>query len=146
VGARKKSEDQSHALGCAPSVVMPRQIEAERATLPSSGHAGLASAECMAPVAELLAAPECPQAWGVHRGGVGPKETDQRSFSDGPRDLRGGRVAARPRARKKALEGAMMPLDYLLGIMRDKDPDARSRLEAAKPLPLTVTPALARPN
>jgi hypothetical protein len=26
----------------------------------------------------------------------------------------------------------MMPLDYLLGIMRDKDHDARSRLDAAK--------------
>jgi hypothetical protein len=26
----------------------------------------------------------------------------------------------------------MMPLDYLLGIMRDEDQDARSRLDAAK--------------
>jgi hypothetical protein len=26
----------------------------------------------------------------------------------------------------------MMPLDYLLGIMRDKDQDARSRLDAAR--------------
>jgi hypothetical protein len=42
VGARKKSEDQPHAqLAYAPGVEMPRQIEAERATVPSSGGAGL---------------------------------------------------------------------------------------------------------
>jgi BRCT domain type II-containing protein len=35
-------------------------------------------------------------------------------------------------ARKKAAEGGMMPLDYLLGIMRDEDQDSRSRLDAAK--------------
>ena len=35
-------------------------------------------------------------------------------------------------ARTKAMEGGMMPLDYLLGIMRDEDHDARSRLDAAK--------------
>jgi hypothetical protein len=40
VGARKKSEDQPHALGYAPGVEMPRQIEAERVTVPSSGGAG----------------------------------------------------------------------------------------------------------
>jgi hypothetical protein len=40
VGARKKSEDQPHALGYAPGVAMPRQIEAERAAVPSSGGAG----------------------------------------------------------------------------------------------------------
>ena len=40
VGVRKKSEVQPHALGYAPGVAMPRQIEAERATLPSSGRAG----------------------------------------------------------------------------------------------------------
>jgi hypothetical protein len=34
--------------------------------------------------------------------------------------------------RRKATEGGMMPLDYLLGIMRDADQDARSRLDAAK--------------
>jgi hypothetical protein len=32
----------------------------------------------------------------------------------------------------KAMEGGMMPLDYLLGIMRDEDQDARWRLDAAK--------------
>jgi hypothetical protein len=37
VGARKKSEGQPHALGYAPGIEMPRQIEAERATVPSSG-------------------------------------------------------------------------------------------------------------
>jgi hypothetical protein len=30
------------------------------------------------------------------------------------------------------MEGAMMPLDYVLGIMRDKDQDSRSRLNAAR--------------
>jgi hypothetical protein len=30
------------------------------------------------------------------------------------------------------MEGAMMPLDYLLGIMRDKAQDARSRLHACQ--------------
>jgi hypothetical protein len=40
VGARKKTEDQPHALGYAPGVAMPRQIEAERATVPSSSHSG----------------------------------------------------------------------------------------------------------
>jgi hypothetical protein len=37
VGVRKKSEVQPHALGYAPGVAMPRQIEAERATMPSTG-------------------------------------------------------------------------------------------------------------
>jgi hypothetical protein len=41
VGARKKSEDQPHAqLGYAPGIEMPRQIEAERATVPSASHSG----------------------------------------------------------------------------------------------------------
>src|SRR6516162_6543808 len=35
-------------------------------------------------------------------------------------------------ARRKAVEGGMMPLDYLLGIMRDEGQDARWRLDAAK--------------
>ena len=38
----------------------------------------------------------------------------------------------RQRVRKKPMEGATSPLDYLLGIMRDKDQDARARLDAAK--------------
>jgi hypothetical protein len=33
-GSPKKSEDQPHALAYAPGVAMPRQIEAERATVP----------------------------------------------------------------------------------------------------------------
>jgi hypothetical protein len=41
VGARKKSEDQSHALGYAPGVEMPRQVEKERVTVPSSGGSGV---------------------------------------------------------------------------------------------------------
>jgi hypothetical protein len=40
VGRAKKSEEQPYALAYAPGVAMPRQIEAERATLPSSGRAG----------------------------------------------------------------------------------------------------------
>jgi hypothetical protein len=40
VGALKKSEDQPHALTYAPGVEMPRQIQAERAAVPSSGGAG----------------------------------------------------------------------------------------------------------
>jgi hypothetical protein len=40
VGARKKSEDQPHALAYAPGVEMPRQIEAERATVPSARSEG----------------------------------------------------------------------------------------------------------
>ena len=35
-------------------------------------------------------------------------------------------------ARRKAMEGGMMPLDYLLTIMRDDEKDGRSRLDAAK--------------
>ena len=35
-------------------------------------------------------------------------------------------------ARKKANEGGGMPLDFLLGIMRDEQQDPRSRLDAAK--------------
>ena len=41
VGARKKSEDQPHALAYAPGVEMPRQIEAERETVPIAGGSGL---------------------------------------------------------------------------------------------------------
>jgi hypothetical protein len=37
VGVRKKSEVQPHALGYAPGVAMPRQIEAERTKVPSAG-------------------------------------------------------------------------------------------------------------
>jgi hypothetical protein len=41
VGARKKSEDQSHAqLTYAPGIEMPRQIETERATVPIARGAG----------------------------------------------------------------------------------------------------------
>ena len=40
-GARKKSEVQPHALAYAPGVEMPRQIEAERVTVPSAGGAGV---------------------------------------------------------------------------------------------------------
>ena len=40
VGARKKSEDQPHALAYAPGVEMPRQIETERATVPIASGAG----------------------------------------------------------------------------------------------------------
>ena len=50
VGVRKKSEDQPHALGYAPGAAMPRQIEAERATVPSASSAG---AECTALVVGL---------------------------------------------------------------------------------------------
>jgi hypothetical protein len=35
-------------------------------------------------------------------------------------------------ARRKAMEGGLMPLDCLLAIMRDDDRDARWRLDAAK--------------
>jgi hypothetical protein len=38
----------------------------------------------------------------------------------------------RQRARKKPMERDTAPLDYLLGIMRDENQDARSRLDAAK--------------
>jgi hypothetical protein len=41
VGAREKTGDQPHALAYAPGVEMPRQIEAERATVPSPGGSGV---------------------------------------------------------------------------------------------------------
>jgi hypothetical protein len=41
VGAAQKSGDQPHALGYAPGVEMPRQIEAEPAAVPSSRSAGV---------------------------------------------------------------------------------------------------------
>jgi hypothetical protein len=72
------------------------------------------------------------QAWELHGRGDGTEKRNSGPCSDGPRDDGGNQVAARPRARKKALEGAMMPLDNLLGIMRDNDQDSRSRLDAAK--------------
>jgi hypothetical protein len=40
LGASKNSEVQPHALTHAPGVAMPRQIEAERATVPRAGRAG----------------------------------------------------------------------------------------------------------
>ena len=39
VGARKKAKGQPHALGYAPGIEMPRQIEAERDPVPSAGGA-----------------------------------------------------------------------------------------------------------
>jgi hypothetical protein len=41
VGERKKPEVRPHALGYAPRVEMPRQIEAEREAMPVAGSAGL---------------------------------------------------------------------------------------------------------
>jgi hypothetical protein len=41
VGARKKSEDQPHALAYAPGVEMPRQVEAEREAVPLASGEGL---------------------------------------------------------------------------------------------------------
>ena len=35
-------------------------------------------------------------------------------------------------ARQRAAEGGIMPLDYLLGVMRDEMQDPRTRLDAAK--------------
>ena len=40
VGARKKLEGQPHALGYAPGIEMPRQVEKERVPVPSSSDAG----------------------------------------------------------------------------------------------------------
>jgi hypothetical protein len=60
VGVRKKSEDQPHALGYAPFVEMPRQVEAERATVPSSSDAGHKFAGCTGPLAGLPRATETP--------------------------------------------------------------------------------------
>ena len=40
-GASEKMKEQPHALAYAPGVEMPRQIEVERATVPSSGGAGI---------------------------------------------------------------------------------------------------------
>jgi hypothetical protein len=39
-GAIGKTKDQPHALGYAPGVEMPRQIEAERAAVPIAGRSG----------------------------------------------------------------------------------------------------------
>jgi hypothetical protein len=41
VGAREKAKEQPHALAYAPGVEVPRQIEAERATVPRAGGARL---------------------------------------------------------------------------------------------------------
>jgi len=40
-GQSEKTKDQSHALGYAPRIEMPRQIEPERPTLPSAGGEGV---------------------------------------------------------------------------------------------------------
>jgi hypothetical protein len=47
----------------------------------------------------------------------------------------------RQRVRKKPMQSVTAPLDHLLEIMRDKNQDARSRLDAAKLLRPTATPA-----
>jgi hypothetical protein len=39
-GAREKSGEQPHALGYAPGVAMPREVEAERVPMPSAGGEG----------------------------------------------------------------------------------------------------------
>jgi hypothetical protein len=62
VGARKKSEDQPHALAYAPGVEMLRQIEAERATVPRAGGSG-----CTGPVVGLLEAIGTPSSTGNSR-------------------------------------------------------------------------------
>ncbi len=40
-GAREKSGEQPHALGYAPGITLPREIEAERAPMPSTSGSGL---------------------------------------------------------------------------------------------------------
>jgi len=61
VGVRKKPEVQPHALAYAPGVEMPRQIEAERATVPrAGGPGGIASAGCTGPAAARLRATGTP--------------------------------------------------------------------------------------
>ena len=56
-GAIEKSEEQPHALGYAPGVEMPRQIEEKRAnSAERRPSGGVTSAGCMAPVAALLEA------------------------------------------------------------------------------------------
>ena len=60
-GASEKMKEQPHALGYAPGVEMPRQVEAERVPVPSAGGAGvLASAGCTGPPAALLRATGMP--------------------------------------------------------------------------------------
>jgi hypothetical protein len=49
VGARKKVGDQPHALAYAPGVEMPRQVEAERATVPRAGRSGIRAADPTSP-------------------------------------------------------------------------------------------------
>jgi hypothetical protein len=44
----------------------------------------------------------------------------------------GAATAMNEEARKRALEGGMSPLEYLLGVMRDTNQDAARRLDAAK--------------
>lgn len=44
----------------------------------------------------------------------------------------GAATAMNEEARKKALEGGMSPLEYLLGVMRDIRQDDARRLDAAK--------------
>jgi len=56
--------------------------------------------------------------WGGRREGAGRK--------------RGSVSKLDAEARKKAMEDGAMPLDFLLGIMRDEQQDHRSRLDAAK--------------
>jgi hypothetical protein len=61
VGAKKKIGDQPHALAYAPGVEMPRQVEAERAPVPSASRPGLLrSAGCMGPPAGLRRATATP--------------------------------------------------------------------------------------
>ena len=65
---------------------MPRQIEAERAPVPSAGSCGdIGFAGCTVPAVGLREQ-ECPEAWGIHGRGDGPQKEISalaRSWPDG---------------------------------------------------------------
>jgi hypothetical protein len=93
VGAREKRGDQPHAkLTYAPGVEMPRQVEAERATVPSPGGAGVYSV-CR-----------------MHGAGGGAPRGNRNAFKH-------GEFAAETRALKREIQAlARMARETVVGI------------------------------
>jgi hypothetical protein len=75
---------------------------------------------CTGPPMALPRATRTPSSMGEFTAeGVRPEETDQRSFSDGPRDLRCDQVAARPREQiKNVLNFDVPPPRRLAPVLR----------------------------
>jgi hypothetical protein len=84
-GVIGKTKEQPHALGYAPGVAMPRQIEAERARVPGTGGPGTPRLpDARGRRWGSQGQQKRSEAWGVHRGGDSSQKRGPCPCLDGP--------------------------------------------------------------